>query len=423
MIRQLFILILILIVFTVLNAISPYGIYLKNLPENMESIQYYQEIGVKQIEYTDLDIDPNFINYKKNMIYNEDGFISKIIATTFYTDRITGENLIKEKFITEIEYENSKIVKIKDFYIPERPTYTSGEINILWGNVMILEYFKKTGHLDIASNSIRYLYKKYKYQYVSQNLLSKILVQEKHSSEQNFEDKSEFLIFYNNNQQMIRKDKNNFDTSNSNITPFSKQYYNYCDITGNLIEAPFEYYISYLDTFAWRNNIVLSYTNSNFPTEITYYHRNNTEDEFNWSQKKYIERNNENHPLTITTFYQNPAKTIRSKFIYNTTPVAPTENAELNSYQTCNLQNYPNPFNPSTKISFDLSHKQNIELSIFNIKGQKVKTLFKGTHNKGKASFNWNGKNSQNQNVTSGIYFYKLKTKSKTYTNKMILLK
>ncbi len=88
-----------------------------------------------------------------------------------------------------------------------------------------------------------------------------------------------------------------------------------------------------------------------------------------------------------------------------------------------NLKNYPNPFNPSTTISFDLPKDSEVELSIYNIKGQKVATLLNENKLKGNHSVVWNGKDANNKSVSSGIYFSKLQTGNKTLTRKMILLK
>ncbi|MDD2650971.1 MAG: T9SS type A sorting domain-containing protein [Candidatus Cloacimonadales bacterium] len=87
------------------------------------------------------------------------------------------------------------------------------------------------------------------------------------------------------------------------------------------------------------------------------------------------------------------------------------------------FQNYPNPANPSTTISFILPEDSNIELSIFNVKGQKVKTLQKEYLSKGTHNTIWEGNDSNNNKVASGIYFYRLITKGQTYTKKMILMK
>ncbi len=85
--------------------------------------------------------------------------------------------------------------------------------------------------------------------------------------------------------------------------------------------------------------------------------------------------------------------------------------------------NFPNPFNPSTTISFSLPKEKNIELTIYNIKGQKVKTLYSGIAEEGKHSMIWKGIDLNGKKVSSGIYFYKLETNNKELTRKMLLLK
>ena len=88
------------------------------------------------------------------------------------------------------------------------------------------------------------------------------------------------------------------------------------------------------------------------------------------------------------------------------------------------FQNYPNPFNPSTTISFFVTQTSSfVTLEIYNIKGQKVKTLVNENLEAGNHSVIWNGKNDNNKLVSSGIYFYKLKAGDFNSTKKMILLK
>ena len=79
-------------------------------------------------------------------------------------------------------------------------------------------------------------------------------------------------------------------------------------------------------------------------------------------------------------------------------------------------QNYPNPFNPTTTISF-------VTLEIYNLKGQKVKTLVDELLESGNHTVIWNGTNDNEKSVSSGIYFYKLKTVNHEETKKMILMK
>ncbi len=89
-----------------------------------------------------------------------------------------------------------------------------------------------------------------------------------------------------------------------------------------------------------------------------------------------------------------------------------------------NLPNYPNPFNPTTIISFSVTQNSDfVKLEIYNVKGQKVKQLVSSQLSAGQHSVEWDGKDENNQSVTSGIYFYKLQTNGFSQTKKMILAK
>jgi hypothetical protein len=81
-------------------------------------------------------------------------------------------------------------------------------------------------------------------------------------------------------------------------------------------------------------------------------------------------------------------------------------------------QNYPNPFNPKTVISFQLAIDSQVELTIYNMCGQKIETLISGKKQKGYQKIAWDA-----SALTSGIYFYRLKTENFTQTRKMALVK
>jgi flagellar hook assembly protein FlgD len=85
--------------------------------------------------------------------------------------------------------------------------------------------------------------------------------------------------------------------------------------------------------------------------------------------------------------------------------------------------NYPNPFNPETSINFDLAGTSNVELSVYNILGQKVTTLVNEVRGPGKHTAIWSGLDENDMAVSSGVYFYKLQAGTYTYTKKMILMK
>ena len=88
------------------------------------------------------------------------------------------------------------------------------------------------------------------------------------------------------------------------------------------------------------------------------------------------------------------------------------------------LSNFPNPFNPETTISFSIQNESEIELSVFNIKGQKVKSLVNESFESGYHSIIWNGDDESGNSVSSGLYLYKLNVDNKTKAlRKCLLLK
>jgi hypothetical protein len=87
------------------------------------------------------------------------------------------------------------------------------------------------------------------------------------------------------------------------------------------------------------------------------------------------------------------------------------------------MSNYPNPFNPSTTISFSLTHSGQVELVVYNIKGQKVKTLIDCYMSPGRNEAVWNGTDDNNNKVSSGIYFYKITAGENSEMKKMVLIK
>jgi len=98
------------------------------------------------------------------------------------------------------------------------------------------------------------------------------------------------------------------------------------------------------------------------------------------------------------------------------------ENDEL-TIESYTLRNYPNPFNPTTMIEFSIQNDSKVELSIYNIKGQKVKQLIIDQLSAGEHSVVWDGRDENNFPVGSGIYFYKLRVDDLEKTRKMILMK
>jgi hypothetical protein len=86
------------------------------------------------------------------------------------------------------------------------------------------------------------------------------------------------------------------------------------------------------------------------------------------------------------------------------------------------VSTYPNPFNPSTNIAFNLPKNAHVELNVYNIKGQRVKTLANQTMSQGNHVIKWNGVDSYNRKVGSGIYFVMINVEGQDRVMKKITL-
>jgi hypothetical protein len=86
-------------------------------------------------------------------------------------------------------------------------------------------------------------------------------------------------------------------------------------------------------------------------------------------------------------------------------------------------RNYPNPFNPSTTITFGIPTTGVVKLDIYNVKGQKVKSLLKDNCDPGYHQIVWDGTDNGNRGVGSGIYFSRIEYNGKSQTQKMMLMK
>ena len=86
-------------------------------------------------------------------------------------------------------------------------------------------------------------------------------------------------------------------------------------------------------------------------------------------------------------------------------------------------QNYPNPFNPVTSIYFDVPKAGNVNISVYDMLGRKIKTLVNEHLNPGFLNVQWNATNELSQPVSAGVYIYTIEAGSFRQTRKMILLK
>ena len=87
------------------------------------------------------------------------------------------------------------------------------------------------------------------------------------------------------------------------------------------------------------------------------------------------------------------------------------------------FQNYPNPFNPTTKIDYQVPSTGKIQIQLYNVTGDLVRTLVNAEQPAGKYSIMWNGRDENNRQVATGVYIYRVVFGNAVLSKKMLLLK
>ena len=109
--------------------------------------------------------------------------------------------------------------------------------------------------------------------------------------------------------------------------------------------------------------------------------------------------------------------------MYRLPTITNVNDFDMELIDSIKLTNYPNPFNPETTISYDVSQEGSVTVDIYNLKGQKVKSLINENKEAGTHSIIWRGDNNQGKQVSSGTYFYRVKNGEQEVVKKMMLLK
>ncbi len=99
------------------------------------------------------------------------------------------------------------------------------------------------------------------------------------------------------------------------------------------------------------------------------------------------------------------------------------EISDVDSALDFELSVYPNPFNPTTSINFNNNLDKNVIITIYNIKGQKVKTVANDVFARGNNTVVWNGDDNNGKKVASGLYFVKIISGQMATTKKIMLMK
>ncbi len=122
-------------------------------------------------------------------------------------------------------------------------------------------------------------------------------------------------------------------------------------------------------------------------------------------------------PCTLFTGFWNPRIVVMSPVEWDEEDVSqlPKE-FDLN-------QNYPNPFNPTTVIEYALPKTAQVKIQVYNILGQKVRSLVDEPQEPGYKTIYWDGKDDSGREISSGIYFYRIVAGNFVKCKKMALLK
>ena len=127
---------------------------------------------------------------------------------------------------------------------------------------------------------------------------------------------------------------------------------------------------------------------------------------------------NFNVRVLVNQFNQTPQVTARALSDWSGVP-----NEDNVATPTRLLGNYPNPFNPSTTISFTTAKAAPVQITIYNLKGQAVRTWNLETEAGGNHSVQWDGLDDNGLSLSSGVYFYRMFSGAYSSTRKMVLMK
>lgn len=179
------------------------------------------------------------------------------------------------------------------------------------------------------------------------------------------------------------------------------------------IREPFAYIGEYEKTWLFRlsigtaDSVVFNLSSLNLPA--------------NYSVRIYIDGHGYTFGETNTFVFHPTAPGSYNGIIkVNNHPVA---SDDLVQSPISKLSVYPNPFNPSTTIAFQTKVAQPINVELYNLKGQKVRSLINGNMEKGEHKLVWDGRDDHGRSVSSGIYFAMVRGKSYRQTIKMVLMK
>ncbi len=174
------------------------------------------------------------------------------------------------------------------------------------------------------------------------------------------------------------------------------------------------------------NQIVINYNLDNVPGQIRDNKLENSIRIFRWNESglqwERVGGEVDTASAQVSTTITQPGVYAAFSTDYTTDADEPSGGNNLPSKFALG-QNYPNPFNPMTTIEFELSHREHVTIDIFNVLGQKVRSLVDETKAAGTYKIEWNGLDNDGKPVSTGVYLYRLRAGDAVRTKKMMLIK
>ena len=220
-----------------------------------------------------------------------------------------------------------------------------------------------------------------------------------------YEDFNELKTYYTTEPNL------HYDGNISKLTAYLE---NYCDIEIGNYEEAIEYFESIIDSSDSEIDVAMAGIEAGY---IYCLMETNGE-----RAAQYIGQKPELKPISRQSYIDN-VDNILSNLLTERKIIKDSSDDDISKFPEL-VGNYPNPFNPETAIRFSIPEESTIKIDIYNLKGQKVKTILNERMEKGYHEAVWKGLDSTGKSAGSGVYFFRLNVNGKTIDiGKCVLLK
>jgi len=360
-----------------------------------------------------------FNNYFEEMAFSYDSKPEKVETSIFYDDYFANLNRpVISCFDYKSDYDaidlrnnywNTEQFSSYDFY----PSYSAFKTNPSWTpgllNDFQVEVDEQMYHTAKANIELGLIDE-------AISLLKQIISQYPEGVYAEYSAKLLLTLYGNDNSKLLDFNslKNYYLTEpnlyiNQNKQKLAQYLANYCDVRMGNYDTAITWYINYLENQP-------SYVDSCLAVHDIYYLSLFMDDAKKGRVlSKYSGK--DNLPKSFSDFEEKRKQIMKGIRNLSTNEFPEPNPAKLMT------SNYPNPFNPSTTIKYALPKDSHVNISIYNIKGQKVKNLLSENVKAGHHKIVWDGRDHYNKKAASGVYFYRVETNTKSINKKMLLLK